>query len=93
MERRITFSDITFYGVALEFESGMVNSDQLSARCLFNTDYIYHSALCEVAPQPRMTEYCRSAHGVAVRLGKDEAITVNRRTTMIRYRNLFDELI
>jgi hypothetical protein len=42
---------------------------------------------------PRLVEYYRSAHGVAVRLGKDEASTEDLRTAMIQYRSLFDELV
>jgi len=42
---------------------------------------------------PRVVEYYRSAHGVAVRLGKDEASTEDLRTAMIQYRSLFDELV
>jgi hypothetical protein len=41
---------------------------------------------------PRLVENYRSAHGVAVRLGRDEASTEDLRTAMIQYRNLFDEL-
>ncbi|MGC1783616.1 MAG: hypothetical protein WA708_13920 [Acidobacteriaceae bacterium] len=42
---------------------------------------------------PRLVEYYRSAHGVAVRLGKDQASTEDLRTAMIQYRSLFDELV
>ena len=42
---------------------------------------------------PRLVENYRSAHGVAVRLGRDEASTEDLRTAMIQYRNLFDELV
>ncbi|MGO8720048.1 MAG: hypothetical protein ACLQMO_12645 [Acidobacteriaceae bacterium] len=42
---------------------------------------------------PRLVESYRSAHGVAVRLGRDEASTEDLRTAMIHYRTLFDELI
>jgi len=42
---------------------------------------------------PRLVENYRSAHGVAVRLGRDEASTEDMRTAMIQYRNLFDELV
>src|SRR5579863_7541637 len=42
---------------------------------------------------PRLVEYYRTAHGVAVRLGKDEATTEDLRTAMIQYRSLFDELV
>ncbi len=42
---------------------------------------------------PRVVEYYRSAHGVATRLGSDEATTEDLRTAMIQYRTLFDELL
>jgi hypothetical protein len=42
---------------------------------------------------PRLVEYFRSAHGVAVRLGNNEASTEELRTAMIQYRSLFDELL
>lgn len=42
---------------------------------------------------PRLVEYYRSAHGVAVRVGTEEASTEELRNAMIQYRSLFDELI
>jgi hypothetical protein len=42
---------------------------------------------------PRLVENFRSAHGVAVRIGRDEASTEDLRTAMIQYRSLFDELV
>ena len=42
---------------------------------------------------PRLVENYRSAHGVAVRIGRDEASTEDLRTAMIQYRSLFDELV
>jgi hypothetical protein len=42
---------------------------------------------------PRLVDYYRSAHGVAVRVGKDEASTEDLRNAMIQYRSLFDELV
>lgn len=42
---------------------------------------------------PRLVEYYRSAHGVAVRVGKDAASTEDLRNAMIQYRSLFDELV
>jgi hypothetical protein len=38
-------------------------------------------------------EYYRSAHGVVVRPGKDEASTEDLRAAMIQYRTIFDELV
>jgi hypothetical protein len=42
---------------------------------------------------PRMMEYYRAAHAVAVRPGKIEASTEELRSAMIDYRTLFDELV
>lgn len=42
---------------------------------------------------PRLVEYYRSAHGVAMRLAGDKASTEDLRTAMIQYRSLFDELV
>jgi hypothetical protein len=42
---------------------------------------------------PRLVEYYRSAHGVAMRLVGDKASTEDLRTAMIQYRSLFDELV
>jgi hypothetical protein len=42
---------------------------------------------------PRMVESYRSAHEIALRVGKDEATTEELRTAMIHYRSLFEELV
>ena len=42
---------------------------------------------------PRIIEYYRSAHAIAVRPGKAEASTEELRSAMIDYRTLFDELV
>ena len=42
---------------------------------------------------PRVMENYRSAHEIAVRVGKDEATTEELRTAMIHYRSLFEELV
>jgi hypothetical protein len=42
---------------------------------------------------PRLVEYYRAAHGVAVRVGREEASTEDLRNAMIQYRSLFDELV
>ena len=41
----------------------------------------------------RVVENYRSAHNIALRLGKGEASTEELRTAMIHYRSLFDELV
>ena len=42
---------------------------------------------------PRVVENYRSAHEIALRIGKDAAITEDLRTAMIHYRSLFEELV
>ena len=42
---------------------------------------------------PRVVENYRSAHDIALRLGRGEASTEELRTAMIHYRSLFDELV
>jgi hypothetical protein len=42
---------------------------------------------------PRVVENYRSAHEIAMRVGKDQATTEDLRTAMIHYRSLFEELV
>ena len=42
---------------------------------------------------PRVVENYRSAHEIALRVGKDGSTTEELRTAMIHYRSLFDELV
>ncbi len=42
---------------------------------------------------PRVVENYRSAHGIALRVGKDAATTEDLRTAMIHYHSLFEELV
>jgi hypothetical protein len=42
---------------------------------------------------PRVVEDYRSAHAIALRVGKDAATTEDLRTAMIHYRSLFEELV
>jgi len=42
---------------------------------------------------PRVVENYRSAHEIALRVGKDAATTEGLRTAMIHYRSLFEELV
>ena len=42
---------------------------------------------------PRVVENYRSAHEIAMRVGKDHATTEDLRTAMIHYRSLFEELV
>ena len=42
---------------------------------------------------PRVVENYRTAHDIALRVGKDQASTEELRTAMIHYRSLFEELM
>ena len=42
---------------------------------------------------PRVVENYRSAHEIALRVGKSEATTEDLRTAMIHYRSLFEDLV
>jgi hypothetical protein len=42
---------------------------------------------------PRVVENYRTAHEIALRVGKDAATTEDLRTAMIHYRSLFEELV
>ena len=42
---------------------------------------------------PRVVENYRSAHEIALRVGKDQATTEDLRTAMIHYRSLFEEFV
>jgi hypothetical protein len=42
---------------------------------------------------PRVVENYRSAHEIALRVGKDQATTEELRTAMIHYRSLFEDLV
>ena len=42
---------------------------------------------------PRVVENYRSAHEIALRVGRQEATTEDLRTAMIHYRSLFEELV
>jgi len=42
---------------------------------------------------PRVVENYRSAHEIALRVGKDQATTEDLRTAMIHCRSLFEELV
>ena len=56
------------------------------------TDFDQRAADISV-DHPRVVENYRSAHNIALRLGKGEASTEELRTAMIHYRSLFDELV
>jgi hypothetical protein len=42
---------------------------------------------------PLVVDHYRSAHLIALRLGRDEASTEDLRTAMIHYRSLFEDLV
>jgi hypothetical protein len=56
------------------------------------TDFDQRAADISV-DHPRVVENYRSAHDIALRLGRGEASTEDLRTAMIHYRSLFDELV
>jgi hypothetical protein len=56
------------------------------------TDFDQRAADISV-DHPRVVENYRSAHDIALRLGRGEASTEELRTAMIHYRSLFDELV
>jgi hypothetical protein len=56
------------------------------------TDFDQRAADISV-DHPRVVENYRSAHDIALRLGRGEASTEDMRTAMIHYRSLFEELV
>ena len=56
------------------------------------TDFDQRAADISV-DHPQVVENYRSAHDIALRLGRGEASTEDMRTAMIHYRSLFDELV
>jgi hypothetical protein len=56
------------------------------------TDFDQRAADISV-DHPRVVENYRSAHAIALQLGRGEASTEDLRTAMIHYRSLFDELV
>ena len=73
-------------------EADELVSSLMLARGYPVTDFDQRAADISVN-HPRLVEYYRSAHGVAVRLGREEASTEELRTAMIQYRSLFDDLV
>jgi hypothetical protein len=54
----------------------------------------FHQRAADISvDHPRVVANYRSAHEIALRLGKGEANTEDLRTGMIRYRSLFDKLV
>jgi len=54
----------------------------------------FHQRAADISVyHPQVVANYRSAHEIALRLGKGEATTEDLRTAMIHYRSLFDELV
>ena len=73
-------------------EADELVSSLLQARGYPAADFDQRAADISVN-HPRLVEYYRFAHGVALRLDRDETSTEDLRTAMIQYRSLFDELV
>jgi len=64
----------------------------MNTRCYPVSDFDQRAADISV-DHPRVVENYRSAHEIALRVGKDEANTEDLRTAMVHYHSLFDELV
>ncbi len=67
-------------------------SEVMKARGYPISDFDQRAADISV-DHPRVMENYRSAHEIALRVGKDQASTEELRTAMIHYRSLFEELV
>ncbi len=67
-------------------------SSVMKARGYLVSDFDQRAADVSV-DHPRVVENYRSAHEIALRVGKDAATTEDLRTAMIHYRSLFEELV
>jgi hypothetical protein len=67
-------------------------SSVMKARGYPVSDFAQRAADISV-DHPRVVENYRSAHEIALRVGKSEATTEDLRTAMIHYRSLFEELV
>jgi hypothetical protein len=67
-------------------------SSVMKARGYPVSDFDQRASDISVA-HPRVVENYRSAHEIALRVGKDQATTEELRTAMIHYRSLFEELV
>jgi hypothetical protein len=67
-------------------------SSVMKARGYPISDFDQRSADISV-DHPRLVENYRSAHDIALRVGKDEATTEDLRTAMVHYRSLFEDLM
>jgi hypothetical protein len=73
-------------------ESDDLLSSLMKARGYPVSDFDQRAADISV-DHPRVVENYRSAHEIALRVGKDAATTEDLRTAMIHYRSLFEELV
>jgi hypothetical protein len=73
-------------------EADVLVSSLMKARGYPISDFDQRAADISV-DHPRMVENYRSAHEIALRVGKDAATTEDLRTAMIHYRSLFEELV
>jgi hypothetical protein len=73
-------------------EADELVSSLMKARGYPVTDFDQRTADISV-DHPRVAENYRSAHKIALRLGRGEASTEDLRTAMIHYRSLFEELV
>jgi hypothetical protein len=73
-------------------EAGDLVSSLMNARGYPVSDFDQRAADISV-DHPRVVENYRSAHEIALRVGKNGATTEDLRTAMIHYRSLFEELV
>ncbi len=73
-------------------ESDDLVSSVMKARGYPVSDFDQRAADISV-DHPRVVENYRSAHEIALRVGKDQATTEELRAAMIHYRSLFEELV
>jgi hypothetical protein len=73
-------------------EAGELVSSLMQARGYPVTDFDQRAADISV-DHPKVVENYRSAHAIALRLGRGEASTEDLRSAMIYYRSLFEELV
>jgi hypothetical protein len=73
-------------------EAGELVSSLMQARGYPVTDFDQCAADISV-DHPKVVENYRSAHAIALRLGRGEASTEDLRSAMIYYRSLFEELV
>jgi hypothetical protein len=78
-------------------KGAVIEADELLSSLLLARGYpvtdFQQSAEDISVTYPRMMDYYRSAHAIALRTGDGQATTEELRTAMIDYRTLFDELV